>query len=480
MIGFNLGANMIPGSEILPDASLRDFGGRSNEAFKLSGMSSSNPTARRTKVIPNAGSSVAILSQATGRERIDLEPSVRDIRPQVQRPAPEPFSIDFDTHMAHASQSKVYQNSRDYGSQYSQIGTAQAQQTGRGNASHMAQHRYDDYKAYVQSLERDVQGKTRINLDRERPRVSFTPTEQQDEIRIKNPSVNLLKKVGRFQPKYEYNTLQNQNAPPQEYEKYASPGTDSHGRQVDPRQTQTGIGYIARPQYFDRHGFSAGADSVHKKSEVVQSSYTGDNVPVYSQRSVRRIGESGSGGIYPTTQLSRTSVASVHRLDSGLSKDVQKKESIYKDISIYYGDPEMIKYRQQDKYAFYAVSYTCGLIKTTKYLICAVINDFDRVGIVKRLSDIKWEAFQTRTFDEPISDDIEIPFSDKCGTVIPTLLGVQLSEKNSDMDASYYVCETEPIKVRIMYKTKSSRYSSKGTLKMALDVYSTVLEFDGI
>ena len=142
----------------------------------------------------------------------------------------------------------------------------------------------------------------------------------------------------------------------------------------------------------------------------------------------------------------------------------------YKTIVDIYNNPELTKTKEENGNSTYMTSTVCMLINECRYLIAIVKNDTNLIGTKKKLDEIEWDNFQTRTlkgkfdcsvYDKSINRNIRI--------------GLKLLNRNEDY--TQYISNDNNFKVSLLHTKKNNlyEYPNEGDVLSALEMYQTVV-----
>lgn len=158
----------------------------------------------------------------------------------------------------------------------------------------------------------------------------------------------------------------------------------------------------------------------------------------------------------------------------------QEKVSFYNTIIKSFGDPIMTKVKQlprpsADKPGFsvYYAKVGCLLCLDDRYIACIVDKDVLPLGSNRRLSEISWISFQTRTIDNlPMKlKDQKIKGEHVDGLKDKIVLKQRLA------DRYVYYAEKSPVKIELLFDQNETTYSETGTIQSALDTYNCSISF---
>ena len=144
-----------------------------------------------------------------------------------------------------------------------------------------------------------------------------------------------------------------------------------------------------------------------------------------------------------------------------------ERENVYKYFSEYFNDPIMTKIKDVENLSMYAAKAYCLTSNTCRYIIVFIKNDNISLGVNKKLIDLKWESFQTRTLDSNVFKNI------KTLSYIPEEKGPLLSKihrKKIDDKSCTYHCEDFPLVITLLTDNKKNLDS----IILALETWATI------
>lgn len=136
-----------------------------------------------------------------------------------------------------------------------------------------------------------------------------------------------------------------------------------------------------------------------------------------------------------------------------------------------YSDPELTKVKEENGNSTYMGTTMCMLINECRYLVATVQNDINMIGTNKKLSEIQWTSFQTRTLKGKFNCNV-------CGGAInrdaKTIKLVLLKRTN---DYTQYESVDKMFKVSLLHTRKDNlyEYPNEGDLISALEMYQTIV-----
>lgn len=132
-----------------------------------------------------------------------------------------------------------------------------------------------------------------------------------------------------------------------------------------------------------------------------------------------------------------------------------------------------IKNNEYTEYSVYYAKISCLLCIEERYLVCITINDVNPVGSQEYLNNIMWTSFQTRNitnFEYKLNSQEYTAKSNDLTNSYFTL-------KEKTKDKYIYLSNKYQIKAEMLITEKDSDYTTKGTLKMILESFNSVISF---
>lgn len=166
-------------------------------------------------------------------------------------------------------------------------------------------------------------------------------------------------------------------------------------------------------------------------------------------------------------------------------KQDTKIQLLYKIIGKYFSNMKMFKLNDifETQLSIYKANIQCSLCSEYRYCIAICPIDYNQIGEMVLLSDLKWKSFQTRSSTTDQSGN----FSDYT-TIIDPLLDSKIELIKVENDKSIYRCLYFPITIELLHKKKhisayeqtinqypESEYSKTGTIKTAISTYKCVI-----
>jgi len=150
-----------------------------------------------------------------------------------------------------------------------------------------------------------------------------------------------------------------------------------------------------------------------------------------------------------------------------------ERDDIYDNFCGYFNNPTMTKIKDIENISMYGVKAYCLTSNTCRYIVIFIKNDNLSIGVKKRLTELKWESFQTRTLDSNIFKNIETL------SYIPEEKGPLLSKihkKKMDDKSCTYQCEDYPLLITLLTDNKKNldSYQSSGNIILALETWATI------
>lgn len=139
----------------------------------------------------------------------------------------------------------------------------------------------------------------------------------------------------------------------------------------------------------------------------------------------------------------------------------------------YFDDPKVAKIKDADQYSIYATKIKTMLSRDKRYIFVMMKKDQNPVGHILQLSDMYWEALQTRS----LVDDYVVPVSSyvvKRGTAYTAPITVTQKED----DKYTYTCPEYGLNVVLLFNKNQTRvYQDKGNISAAIETYNTIFSF---
>lgn len=150
------------------------------------------------------------------------------------------------------------------------------------------------------------------------------------------------------------------------------------------------------------------------------------------------------------------------------------REEIYGLFDNYFNKPELFKIKDVDNHSVYMSKVHCLLSNDYRYLIAMVLKDNNSVGSRRRLSELFWISFQTRTLPDNHNIPIHSYESSFYKPLIKKIERTQLTKEHST-----YKCDGFPVRVLMLHRKPNinSEYQPTGNLLSALETYHTVVSF---
>lgn len=159
--------------------------------------------------------------------------------------------------------------------------------------------------------------------------------------------------------------------------------------------------------------------------------------------------------------------------------DSSWKERIYSAFVEYFNDIEFTKTEDLQQWSVYRCNIHCQLCLLKKYLVAFVGADASPVGTTARLAELKWVCFQTQTTPKDYklrSQGYQPRKIELLNEKIRVVPGGRTVEKTT------YQADSLPLRVDLVPKNKDKQYNKyeyaeEGTLRIALETYSTSITF---
>ncbi len=152
-------------------------------------------------------------------------------------------------------------------------------------------------------------------------------------------------------------------------------------------------------------------------------------------------------------------------------------EEIYDHFIDYFGDPILMKIKDQDgKFTLYGIKTYCLLSKECRFIVCITHKDKDKIGTKKYLSEIYWLSLQTRTLP---SDYYNVETHNYTPVAKGPLLA-KIERIKITKEASTYKCINLPIIVTLLHTDKKNAdvYQNQGTVIAARETWETIITFE--
>lgn len=149
-----------------------------------------------------------------------------------------------------------------------------------------------------------------------------------------------------------------------------------------------------------------------------------------------------------------------------------EKDKFRNLISEYYDNPNLQKIKDSDNNSIYAVMLENNLINNKYYIIATCIKDNNKIGVIKSLSHLNWNAFQTRNINLPNM----ISFTHETKQDKKFNITLKLFERTKKI--TKYITEEYPIYISLLHDNLNLyEYPNIGNLIAALDTYKTIITF---
>jgi hypothetical protein len=152
-----------------------------------------------------------------------------------------------------------------------------------------------------------------------------------------------------------------------------------------------------------------------------------------------------------------------------------EKQTIYDIFLKYYNYPSFTKIKDENNFSMYAIKIYCLLSKECRYVIIFTAIDNNEIGEMEDMQNLKWVSLQTRTLPPTIEANTHVYEPRQEGKIMEII-----NRFNTTKEASFYKCDTLPIKVTLLHTKKKDQYSyqDKGRLISALETWETIITFD--
>tara|TARA_Y100000389_G_scaffold20907_1_gene17964 strand:+ start:4970 stop:5470 length:501 start_codon:yes stop_codon:yes gene_type:complete len=150
------------------------------------------------------------------------------------------------------------------------------------------------------------------------------------------------------------------------------------------------------------------------------------------------------------------------------------KEEVYTLFVNYFNNPDLIKIKDVDNYSMYMVKTPCLLTNDYRYIIIMVSKDDNKIGNLKKMSDLYWISLQTRTLNDQHNIPIHSYQSSLYKPLLKKIERISLTKENS-----VYNCDDFPLRVLMIHRKPNinSEYHPTGNLISAIETYHTVITF---
>jgi hypothetical protein len=141
----------------------------------------------------------------------------------------------------------------------------------------------------------------------------------------------------------------------------------------------------------------------------------------------------------------------------------------------YFNNPSMTKKKNiNNEYSMYVCKAYCLLSNECRYIVAIVNNDIYPIDHINKLSDLKWESFQTRTLKEQYTSE-----SHSYTPMAKGPLTAPISRIEQNDEATTYSCLNIPIIVTLLHNEKKTKdsYQPNGTVIAALETWETIITF---
>jgi hypothetical protein len=155
----------------------------------------------------------------------------------------------------------------------------------------------------------------------------------------------------------------------------------------------------------------------------------------------------------------------------GVSKT--DKDNVYAAFIEYYGDLLFTKVKENDTHYIYMFKISCQLINVNRYLVAVVSRSLNNRNHILKLSELRWDSFQTRMLKE----NYNITEGSYRPNKTQAITG-NINMIDSNTQASKYKAETLPINIMLLHKKrKINEYNANGKINLALETYQTIVTF---
>jgi hypothetical protein len=157
-----------------------------------------------------------------------------------------------------------------------------------------------------------------------------------------------------------------------------------------------------------------------------------------------------------------------------------KKQNARELFVEYFGDVLMTKLDYKNQYSFFYARIDNLMAKNNQFLVVITTNDYTPLSETRRLSELQWISFQTRTLDElPNKQMIK---AEKIKQATSGLLTDKISLTSILNDRQEYTVTDPdsnlPIDIQLLYvPPKIKSYAHSGTVRSALDTYQCIINW---
>lgn len=166
--------------------------------------------------------------------------------------------------------------------------------------------------------------------------------------------------------------------------------------------------------------------------------------------------------------------------DEELKMAQTKFPKIHHAFAQYYKNFQLIKTSEVKELSMYKAP-VISLINdaTFRYIVIIVKNDANEIGTIKKLSELNWFVFQTRTLPyNQIKDSLELtlkPMAVNQSNPPELLADAKIYKTKNDQHKFYYSSTIQGLSVELLKTKTHSNYNDQGSLLTALEQYATVI-----
>lgn len=148
-------------------------------------------------------------------------------------------------------------------------------------------------------------------------------------------------------------------------------------------------------------------------------------------------------------------------------------EKLYRDICLYFKNPNMTKIKDVEQYSMYMCKTQCLLSKECRYIIAFVPKDDAPEQTTEKLDTLAWCSLQTRTLTDRYPSIASHGYTPQGSGP----LKARISRTNVEDSCSIYTCQEYPVEITLLHTSKKSAYDYQkyGTIIAALETYETIL-----
>ena len=150
-----------------------------------------------------------------------------------------------------------------------------------------------------------------------------------------------------------------------------------------------------------------------------------------------------------------------------------ERHRVYDIIDTYFDHPTMTKVGNRDALSVYMAKCASHLVTSHRYIIAMVPTDVMMTGQVIPLRQLSWNNFQTRSLPFKEGEPNIFSYRPKRGGDYDSRISLQ------DRSDTYitYKSESLPLVLYTFPQEHHITFPQKATLNMALETYSTMIQF---